>query len=76
LSEKSAPARRASIISTSRSGTPISSAIISRSRRPSSTSPFAPASRSSLARTRRRLKNSAFCEEVEPVRTMDQLRIT
>jgi len=29
-----------------------------------------------LARTRRRLKKSAFCDEVEPVLTIDQLRIT
>ena len=34
------------------------------------------ASRSIRACTRRRLKNSDFCDEVEPVRTIDQLRIT
>ncbi len=76
LSEKSEPESRASIISTSRNGTPTSMAIFLRISTPSICSPAAPASRSNLARTRRMLKNSDFCDEVEPVRTIDQLRIT
>ena len=39
-------------------------------------SPRAIASRSSRACTRRMLKNSDFWLEVDPVRTIDQLRIT
>jgi hypothetical protein len=65
LSEKSDPDRRPSIISTSCSGTPTSVAIICRSWWLSRCSPRR-ASRSSRACTRRMLKNSDFCDEVEP----------
>ena len=72
FNDRSGPDRRESISATSSRETPMARAMVSWMRR--SLTGAAPLVR--RARSRRRLKNSAFCVDDVPPRTIDQLRRT